>query len=113
MLNTPIGQTLVSILLGIGLATMFREVCEGKNCIVFNGPVISEIDGKTYKYDDYCYKYELASVKCNPAKKMTPLFAVNLSLSLYEGSEGEFSPSRLILVYPSMRGSEGEFSPSR
>jgi len=70
MLNTPIGQTLISILLGIGLATMFREVCEGKNCIVFNGPVISEIDGKTYKYDDYCYKYELASVKCNPAKRI-------------------------------------------
>ena len=70
MLNTTIGQTLISILLGIGLATMFREVCEGKNCIVFNGPVISEIDGKTYKYDDYCYKYELVSVKCNPAKKI-------------------------------------------
>ena len=70
MLNTPIGQTLISILLGICLATMFREVCEGKDCIVFNGPVISEIDGKTYKYDDYCYKYELASVKCNPTKKI-------------------------------------------
>jgi hypothetical protein len=70
MLNTPIGQTLISILLGIGLATMFREVCEDKNCIVFNGPVISEIDGKTYKYDDYCYKYELESVRCNPTKKI-------------------------------------------
>lgn len=70
MLNTPIGQTLISILLGIGLATMFREVCEDKNCIVFNGPVISEIDGKTYKYDDYCYKYELKSVRCNMAKKI-------------------------------------------
>ena len=70
MLNTSIGQTLISILLGIGLATMFREVCEGKDCIIFNGPVISEIDGKTYKYDDFCYKYELASVKCNSAKRV-------------------------------------------
>jgi len=70
LLNTYIGQTLISILLGLGLATMFREVCEGKNCIIFNGPVISEIDGKTYKYDEFCYKYELASVSCNPTKKI-------------------------------------------
>lgn len=69
MLNTPLGQFLISVLLGLGLATMFRRVCDSKNCILFNGPVISEIDGKTYKFDEYCYKYELNPVKCNNAKK--------------------------------------------
>ena len=93
MLNTPIGQTLVSILLGIGLATMFREVCEGKNCIVFNGPVISEIDGKTYKYDDYCYKYELASVKCNPAKKIIETSRKDESSGVLDPIWGGNSPS--------------------
>jgi hypothetical protein len=69
MLNTSLGQFLISVIMGLGLATLFRRVCDSKNCIVFNGPVISEIDGKTYKFDEYCYKYELNPVKCNKAKK--------------------------------------------
>lgn len=59
--------------MGLGLATMFRRVCDSKNCILFNGPVISEIDGKIYKYDEYCYKYELNTVKCNNMKKTVRL----------------------------------------
>lgn len=73
MLNTPLGQFLISVIMGLGLATMFRRVCDSKNCILFNGPVISEIDGKIYKYDEYCYKYELNAVKCNRAKKIVRL----------------------------------------
>ena len=52
LLNTDMGQVLISILLGLGLATMFRQVCEGKNCLIFNGPVISEVDGKIYDFDN-------------------------------------------------------------
>jgi hypothetical protein len=73
MLNTPLGQFLISMIMGLGLATMFRRVCDSKNCILFNGPVISEIDGKIYKYDEYCYKYELNNVKCNNMKKTVRL----------------------------------------
>jgi len=73
MLNTPLGQFLISVIMGLGLATMFRRVCDSKNCILFNGPVISEIDGKIYKYDEYCYKYDLNAVKCNRAKKTVRL----------------------------------------
>lgn len=73
MLNTPLGQFLISMIMGLGLATMFRRVCDSKNCILFNGPVISEIDGKIYKYDEYCYKYELNTVKCNNMKKTVRL----------------------------------------
>jgi hypothetical protein len=42
-------------ILGIGIATIFHKACDGKNCINFNGPLISEIDGKTYKYGEECY----------------------------------------------------------
>jgi hypothetical protein len=73
MLTTPLGQFLISVIMGLGLATMFRRVCDSKNCILFNGPVISEIDGKIYKFDEYCYKYELNTVKCNSAKKTVAL----------------------------------------
>ena len=73
MLTTPLGQFLISVIMGLGLATMFRRVCDSKNCILFNGPVISEIDGKIYKFDEYCYKYDLNAVKCNSAKKKVAL----------------------------------------
>jgi hypothetical protein len=70
MLNTEMGQFLISVLMGLGLATMFRQVCEGKSCLIFNGPVISEIDGKIYKFGEYCHKYDLNAVSCNATKKV-------------------------------------------
>jgi hypothetical protein len=52
---------------------MFRKVCKDRNCIEFNGPVIGDISGKTYKYDDKCYTYEAAPVKCDTTKKIIDL----------------------------------------
>lgn len=69
LLNTDLGIFFISVILGVGLATLFRKACQGKNCINFNGPVISEIDGKTYKYGEYCYKYKLEASPCDSTKK--------------------------------------------
>lgn len=71
--NTPMGQVLLSIILGLGLATMFRHVCHGKNCISFNGPVISEINGKIYKFGENCYEYKIKHAKCNPTKRVVKI----------------------------------------
>jgi len=73
LLNTETGVMFISILLGLGLATFFRKACEGRNCINFNGPLISEIDGKTYKYGEYCYKYKLSAAKCDSTRKTVEL----------------------------------------
>ena len=71
LLNSPMGKIFISILLGLGLATMFRTVCEGKNCIRFVGPILSEVDGKIYKHGEKCYKYESqSSGKCDPMKRV-------------------------------------------
>lgn len=70
LLNTPIGQLFVSVLLGLGLATLFRRVCTDKSCIVFNGPVISEFDGKTYKHGESCYKYSMVPHACDKTKRI-------------------------------------------
>ena len=69
LLNTELGRIFISILLGLGLATLFRKVCTDKSCIVFHGPVISEIDDKIYKYGDKCYKYSGNSTTCDEKKK--------------------------------------------
>jgi hypothetical protein len=73
LLNTPIGISFISILLGLGLATLFRKVCNDKNCIVFNGPLIDTITGKTYRYGEKCYQYETVPAKCNKHKKIVEL----------------------------------------
>jgi hypothetical protein len=69
LLNTYLGKILISILLGLGLATLFRKVCKDKNCIVFNGPVLSDVDGKIYKVDNKCYQYTSSHQKCDESKK--------------------------------------------
>ena len=49
LLNTEYGRNIISIFLGLGLASLFRKVCTDKNCIIFNGPIIGDIEGKTFK----------------------------------------------------------------
>jgi len=78
LLYTEFGQILISVMLGLGLATMFREACEGKNCLIFNGPVIDEIDGKIYKFGEYCHKYVLNPVSCNKTKKIIEISDPNV-----------------------------------
>ena len=75
LLNTDIGVIFISILLGIGLASFFRKACQGKSCINFNGPVVSEIDGKTYKYGEYCYQYKLEAAPCDSTRKSVEISA--------------------------------------
>lgn len=70
LLHTELGQTFISILLGLGLASLFRKVCTDKNCIKFNGPVISNIEDKIFKHNDKCYKYESISTKCDKTKRI-------------------------------------------
>jgi len=75
LLNTDLGRFFISILLGLGLATLFRKVCNDKNCITFYGPVLSEIDGKIYKSGDKCYKYHHEQAPCDEKKKIVEVSA--------------------------------------
>lgn len=68
--HTQTGKYIMSILLGFGLATFFREVCKGKNCVIFHAPPLEEIDDKIYKHDNKCYKYVANSAKCDKSKKI-------------------------------------------
>lgn len=73
LLNTQIGVAIISIILGLGLATFFHKACDGKKCLDFNGPLISEIDGKTYKFGEECYKYSFQSASCDSTKKIVEM----------------------------------------
>ena len=64
------GRYLMSIILGLGLATFFRKICSGKNCVVSKAPPLEEIDDKIYKFDGKCYKLEKNVEKCNKSKRI-------------------------------------------
>ena len=42
-LHSQSGKILISILWGFGLACLFRKVCRGRNCIIYNAPDPNEI----------------------------------------------------------------------
>lgn len=75
LLHTPVGQMLISFTIGFGLATLFRKVCNDKDCIIFSGPVISEIEGKVFQYGETCYSYTPKQVKCSAEKRVIDAYA--------------------------------------
>ena len=79
LLTTPLGQIMISIILGLGLATLFRKACNDKNCIVFNGPIITDIEGKIFKHGEKCYKYSAVSDKCDSTKRVIDISDANES----------------------------------
>jgi|TARA_B000000475_G_C15635974_1_gene299512 hypothetical protein len=73
LLYTDLGRMFLSIILGLGLATLFRKVCTEKNCLSFNGPIISDLEGKIYKHGNKCYKYSSNTDKCDSTKRQVDL----------------------------------------
>ena len=64
MMHTKIGRILISIILGIGLASLFRKSCEERNCIIFKAPPLEEVVNDTYSYNDKCYTFKEKAMKC-------------------------------------------------
>jgi hypothetical protein len=68
-IHTETGKRIMSILLGLGLASLFRIVCKDKNCLLFHAPPLDEIKEKIYKSHGKCVKYNAVATKCDPKKK--------------------------------------------
>lgn len=64
LLSTRVGAIMVSIILGLGLASMFRRACKGDGCKVIHAPKASQIDGHTYRIDHDCFRYVPFDVPC-------------------------------------------------
>ena len=54
LLHTKFGQLLMSVVLGFGLASLFRKVCKER----------------IYKFDNKCYKFNSKPGKCDPTKRI-------------------------------------------
>tara|TARA_B110000208_G_scaffold74050_1_gene95239 strand:- start:78 stop:323 length:246 start_codon:yes stop_codon:yes gene_type:complete len=59
------GKIFVSILLGLGIASLFKRTCIGNNCIIVKTLSPDHIQNNIYRHDDKCYKYKSHSSKCD------------------------------------------------
>jgi hypothetical protein len=69
LLHTETGRIFISIVLGLGIASLFRRVCKDRSCIAFRAPSIKDLEKDIYKLDDKCYTYKTKAVKCDATKK--------------------------------------------
>lgn len=69
--KTDSGKILMSIVLGIGLATLFRAACSGKRCRLVRAPPMDEMDGQTYQFGDKCYALHKQAVRCDARRGQT------------------------------------------
>lgn len=60
------GKMILSILLGLGLATIFKMSCDNRSCILYKVPDFS--DKKLMKYNDKCFEPKEKIQKCDPSK---------------------------------------------
>ena len=62
--HTERGKIIMSIILGFGLASLFRTVCKDKNCLIFHAPPLDDFRDKIYKNGNKCFKYNPVATKC-------------------------------------------------
>lgn len=63
-IHTTNGQYIISFILGMGIASLFRKVCKDRNCLVFRAPDFDEVTKNVYTYGEKCYSFKKNSVPC-------------------------------------------------
>lgn len=69
LINSKQGKIVISVILGLGLASLFRKVCKGRECLIFNAPSIDKIKNQIFGYNDKCYTFTEKAVTCDKNKK--------------------------------------------
>ncbi len=68
ILSQNFGAIMISIILGLGFASLFKRVCKN-NCIIYKVDNYKKIKNNIYEWNDNCYKYEKVDVMCSKDKK--------------------------------------------
>ena len=63
-IKTETGKIIISCILGFGLASLFRKVCNDNNCMIIYSPPTESISNKIFKHGDSCYTYTQKDTKC-------------------------------------------------
>ena len=61
------GMKLFSIMLGLGIAGLFKMSCDSRSCLVYKGPEFKD-DKKVVKYNETCYQDREKMIDCKNKK---------------------------------------------
>jgi len=61
------GTRIFSIMLGLGIAGLFKMSCDSRSCLVFKGPSFED-DNKVIKYNGKCYDVSEKIIDCKDKK---------------------------------------------
>jgi hypothetical protein len=64
LMDNPWIAVLVSLVLGFGIAAMFRPLCSGPDCIVLHGPPVKDVIDKVYQMGERCVEFTTEVVDC-------------------------------------------------
>jgi len=64
IMEIPGLSTVISVLLGFGLAAIFRPLCKGPDCIVMRGPPVHDIHTSVYQFGTKCVEFKAKAMEC-------------------------------------------------
>ena len=69
-IHTSSGRFISSILLGLGLSSLFRKICKKDDCVIYRAPPHQEIIGNTFEYNNKCYIFEAIPTTFDKRKRI-------------------------------------------
>jgi hypothetical protein len=78
LMKIPGMPTIISALLGFGLAIMFRPMCKGPECVVVRGPPIRDIQNSVYQFGSKCVEFKTKAMEC-PKDGTVPVDTVSFA----------------------------------
>jgi hypothetical protein len=64
LLKNDTGKLIISVLIGLGIASLFKKVCVDENCLIIKSHPKEQIEGQIFKNGDKCVLYNSESLKC-------------------------------------------------
>ena len=64
MASNDLGKIIISCILGLGLASLFKKICVDDNCLIIKSPPINKIQNKIFGLENKCYKYNPKMTEC-------------------------------------------------
>lgn len=72
IMEVPGLAMVISVVLGFGLAAIFRPLCKGPECVILRGPPVNDIRGAVYQFGSKCIEFDAKPIAC-PSDKAVPV----------------------------------------
>jgi hypothetical protein len=73
IMERPMVATVISALIGFGIAAMFRPLCKGPECVILRGPPVNEIRNSVYQFGSKCIEFQTRAVECPKKVSSVPV----------------------------------------